>query len=153
MRTDVHLRTSFEPQSAGDLPDGLVVFDAECVLCSAWVNFILPRDPGGRFRFASIQGATGELVASRLGIDSSAPATNVVIIDAVAYFKSDAALAVLSRLPGWRWTQLLKIFPRFMREWTYDRVARNRYALFGRAQRCIVPSPEHAARFLDRVVP
>jgi predicted DCC family thiol-disulfide oxidoreductase YuxK len=92
----------------------------------------------------------GRDIATFLGIDPVAPATNVVILDGIAYFKSDSALAVLERLPGWRWTRMLKPCPRFLRDWIYDRIARNRYWLFGRTDHCIVPSPDHAARFLDR---
>ena len=37
----------------------IVVFDAKCLLCSGWVQFLLKRDVRGVFRFASIQGSTG----------------------------------------------------------------------------------------------
>jgi len=143
-------RSSFAPQPAADLPDGLVVFDGECVLCSGWIQFILPRDSRRRFRFASIQRMPGKEIATRLGIDPDMPATNVVIVEGVAYFKSDSALAVLERLDGWRWTRVLRICPRFIRDWIYDRIARNRYALFGRTASCIVPTTEQATRFLDQ---
>ncbi len=143
-------RSSFAPQAVTDLPDGVVVFDGECVLCSAWVKFILARDSQRRFRFASIQRVPGRNIAARLGIDPEAPATNAVIVEGVAYFKSDSTLAVLQRLPGWQWTRLLRICPRFIRDWAYDRIARNRYALFGRAASCLVPTAEQVARFLDQ---
>ncbi len=143
-------RSSFAPQAVADLPDGVVVFDGECVLCSGWVRFILRRDSQRRFRFASIQRVPGRSIAARLGIDPDAPATNAVIVDGVAYFKSDSTLAVLERLTGWQWTRMLRICPRFIRDWIYDRIARNRYALFGRADRCWVPTADQAARFLDQ---
>jgi len=92
----------------------------------------------------------GKEIATRLGIDPDMPATNVVIVEGVAYFKSDSALAVLERLDGWGWTRALRICPRFIRDWIYDRIARNRYALFGRTESCIVPTPEQATRFLDQ---
>ena len=143
-------RSSFVPQPAADLPDGLVVFDGECVLCSGWIKFILARDSQRRFRFASIQRMPGRSIAARLGIDPDAPATNAVIVDGVAYFKSDSTLAVLQQLNGWRWTRMLRACPRFVRDWTYDRIARNRYALFGCTDSCIVPTADQAARFLDQ---
>ncbi len=143
------LRSSFEPQSVSGLPDGLVIFDGECVLCSGWVNFILPRDPQKQFRFASIQRMPGRAIAAQLGIDPDAPATNVVIVAGVANFKSDSALAVLGALDGWRWTRVLRILPSVLRNWVYDRVARNRYKFFGRANSCRVPTADEGARFLD----
>ncbi len=142
------IRASFNPQRVAGLPDKLVIFDGECVLCSAWVRFVLSRDSGGHFRFASIQGKIGADVACRLNIDPAAPETNAVIIDGMAYFKSDSALAVLDFLPGWRWAKILRVVPRALRDWLYDRIARNRYRLFGRTEHCIVPSEEQSARFL-----
>jgi predicted DCC family thiol-disulfide oxidoreductase YuxK len=133
-----------------DLPDGLILFDGECVLCSGWVKFILPRDPHGQFRFASIQGSPGRELAARLGIDPDSPATNAVVSEGMAHFKSDSALAVLGRLDGWRWTRLLRFCPRFLRDWIYDRIARNRYRLFGREQHCMVPPADWETRFLDQ---
>ena len=143
------MRTSFEPARVEDIPSGLVLFDGECVLCSGWVRFILERDRDARFSFASIQGSTGATIARRLGIDPSDPATNAVVIDGIAYFKSDSALAALSRLYGWQWTRILRTFPRWLRDIVYDRVARNRYSLFGRTDSCMVPRPEQRSRFLD----
>jgi predicted DCC family thiol-disulfide oxidoreductase YuxK len=74
----------------------------------------------------------------------------VVIVDGVAYFKSDSALTVLQRLDGWQWTRVLRLCPRFVRDWIYDRIARNRYALFGSTDSCMVPTAEQEARFLDQ---
>lgn len=142
-------KPTFEPRPAPDMPDGLVIFDGECVLCSAWVRFVIPRDLHGTFRFASIQGQPGRELALRLGIDPDNPATNAVILDAVAYFKSDAALAVLTRIHGWGWTRMFRRFPRIFRDWIYDRIARNRYALFGRTEQCMVPDKDLSARFLS----
>ncbi len=41
-----------------------------------------------------------------------------------------------------------RIVPRRIRDWLYDRIARNRYRLFGKRATCLVPSPEVAARFM-----
>ena len=38
--------------------------------------------------------------------------------------------------------------PRFLRDWLYDRVAKNRYRLFGKKELCLIPAPEERARFL-----
>ena len=41
----------WRPVPAPDLPDGLILFDGVCLLCSAWVRFVVKRDPAARFRF------------------------------------------------------------------------------------------------------
>lgn len=138
----------WQPIAVPDLPDGLVVFDGVCALCSFWVRFVAPRDPAGLYRFAPIQSEAGAELARRFGIDPDYPQTNVVVRDGRAWFKSDAALRVLADLPGWRWTRLLRPVPRVVRDFLYDRIARNRYRLFGRHEACMMPTPELKARFL-----
>ena len=123
---------------SSDVPDGTVLFDGVCVLCSAWFRFVAARSPQTRFRFTPIQGAQGRKLALRLGIDPDNPQTNTVIVDGRAHLRSDAALQILHRLPGWSWTRMALLLPRGPRDWAYDRIARNRYRLFGRRQRPLV---------------
>lgn len=101
-----------------------------------------------RFRFLSIQSDRGRGFAEATGISPDAPETNAVVLHGRFWFKSDAALTVLSQLPGTRWVRILKIVPRWIRDPAYDLIARNRYRLFGRSDVCMVPSPADRARFL-----
>ena len=43
---------------------------------------------------------------------------------------------------------VLRLLPRPLGDWLYDRVARNRYALFGRTEHCMLPPPEWRDRFI-----
>ncbi len=135
-------------QPNDDLPDGLILFDGVCLLCSGWVRFIIPRDPAQVFRFVPIQSTYGQMLAQRFGIDSETPESNAVVGHNLVYFKSDAAIHVLSRLPGWSWIVALQILPKALRDWLYDRIAQNRYRLFGRSKTCMMPTPETAQRFV-----
>lgn len=139
---------SWPPVAAPGEPNGLILFDGVCVLCSSWVRFVIERDPAARFRFVAVQSDRGRALAVRLAIDPDTPETNAVILDGQAYFKSDAAIQALSRLPGWSWVRVLGALPRGVRHWAYDRVARNRYRLFGRTDRCLMPTPELRRHFL-----
>ncbi len=136
------------PKPIAGVPSGLIVFDGVCVFCSRWVQFVIARDSSEEFRFLTIQSEAGRRLAERLGIDPEKPETNAVVLDGVAYMKSDAALMVLSRLPRWRWAGVLRLAPRVVRDWVYDRVARNRYRIFGRTESCMVPGPEIRRRFV-----
>jgi predicted DCC family thiol-disulfide oxidoreductase YuxK len=142
------MQQSWQPQAIDDVPDGLIVFDGVCVLCSGWVRFLIERDDAQLFRFAPIQSAYGRALAERLAIDPETPQTNAVILGGRAYFKSDSAIQALSRLPRWQWVRAFLILPRPLRDWLYDRVARNRYQLFGKTESCMVPSPELLRRFV-----
>jgi predicted DCC family thiol-disulfide oxidoreductase YuxK len=95
-----------------------------------------------------IQNPQGRSLATRLGIDADIPETNAVIIDGYAYFKSDAAIRILERLPRLSWTRRLALVPRIMRDWIYDRVARNRYRVFGKLDTCLMPTPDLARHFV-----
>jgi predicted DCC family thiol-disulfide oxidoreductase YuxK len=139
----------WSPQSAPDEPDGLILFDGVCVFCSRWVRFVIDHDPQGRFRFLPIQSETGRALAARYGIDPEAPQTNAVVLNGRIYFKSDAALTVLGALPGTGPLAALKAAPRFLRDPLYDLIAKNRYAIFGRTDACMVPSAEDRARFVS----
>ena len=107
----------FSPRPARGLPEGLVLFDGVCILCSGWVRFIIPRDPEARFSFLAIQSEQGRAVATALGIDPDDPETNAVVLGGMVHFKSDSAIKVLSTLPGWRWTRWLRPVPRPIRDW------------------------------------
>ncbi|WP_421406388.1 DCC1-like thiol-disulfide oxidoreductase family protein [Agrobacterium tumefaciens] len=43
----------------GDHHGPIILFDAECVLCSVNAQFVLRHDKAGYFRLASMQGAVG----------------------------------------------------------------------------------------------
>lgn len=123
---------AWRPCPAPDMPDGLILFDGVCVLCAGWVRFVVRHDHAGRFRFASVQQEPGRSMAQRLGIDPDAPETNAVVLDGTAYFKFDSILVVLGQFRGGAAVRPLWTVPRGIRNWGYDRVARNRYSLFGR---------------------
>ena len=146
-------RRQWFPLPAPDVPDHLVLFDGVCVLCSRWVQFIIARDPAARFRFVAIQTPLGRNLARRFGIDAENPESNAVIVNGRACFKFDSVLAVLRELPGWRWARIVCVVPRPIRDFVYDRIARNRYRVFGRRDTCLVPAPEVMRRFLDSGAP
>jgi predicted DCC family thiol-disulfide oxidoreductase YuxK len=135
--------------AAPDIED-LILFDGDCVLCSRAAHFVHERDMAQRFKFVAIQSNYGRALAARFGIDADNPETNIAIAGGVAHFKADAALAVLARLPHWRWTRVAHVLPRATRNWLYDRIARNRYQLFGRHERCWAGDPTLAARIVER---
>ena len=128
--------------------DNVILYDGVCVFCSRWVRFVVTRDKARRFRVTAIQSPYGTRLAQAFGIDPHDPDTNAVIHSGVAYFKSDAALKVLSNLPGWSWVRALRAVPKPLRDAVYGLVARNRYRIFGKDDACFVPD----AGFRDRVL-
>jgi predicted DCC family thiol-disulfide oxidoreductase YuxK len=129
--------------------DDVILYDGVCVFCSRWIRFIAARDKKRRFRFTAIQSPYGAHLAQAFGIDPQDPDTNAVIHGGVAFFKSDAALTVLSLLPGWGWARALRVFPKPLRDAVYNLVARNRYRIFGKYEACFVPDAGMRARVLE----
>ena len=127
----------------------IIVFDAECVLCSANARFVLRHDRRGHFRLASMQGATGAALYRRFGIDPADPDSLIVVTGDEALRDSTAIFAIWSGL-GWPWRALaaFRLVPSRLRDPLYRWVARNRYRLFGKRETCWVPSPEQADRVL-----
>ncbi|WP_170975803.1 thiol-disulfide oxidoreductase DCC family protein [Rhizobium sp. FY34] len=132
-----------------DRPGPIIVFDAECILCSANAQFVLTHDKAARFRLASMQGEAGAALFRRHGIDPADPDTLIVVDGDRVLRDSDAILAIYAGL-GWPWraTSMLRLVPRTVRNRVYRLIARNRYRLFGRHDRCWVPSPDYRARML-----
>lgn len=127
----------------------VIVFDAQCVLCSANAQLIMRRDRGQLFRLASMQGEAGAALMRANGVDPSDPETLIVVDGERVLRNSDAILHIYRRL-GWPWRTLavLAIIPRGIRDAAYRLVARNRYRWFGKREQCWIPDAADRHRLL-----
>ena len=140
---------SARESSALDRNGPIILFDAECVLCSANAQFVLRHDVAGRFRLASMQGETGAALYRRFGLDPKDPVSMLVVEGDRMRRDSDAVLSIYEGLGlPWRLLAILRIVPAFLRDPIYRLVARNRYRLFGRRAVCWVAPPEYKDRIL-----
>ena len=127
----------------------IVLFDGVCNLCSTSVQFILQRDPAGKFRFASLQSDLAQRLLTERGLDPKALDSVVVVDGDRLYRESDAALRVARDLKGaWKALTVFRVIPRPVRDWAYRLIARNRYRWFGKKESCWLPTPELRGRFL-----
>ncbi|OBQ94515.1 DCC1-like thiol-disulfide oxidoreductase family protein [Mesorhizobium sp. AA23] len=138
------------PGQAYDARQPLLVFDGVCVFCSGFVQIVLKIDRNKRFRLATAQSPLGEALFREHGLPSEDYDSNLAIIDGAAFTKLDSFVAVMAAL-GWPWraARLLIVLPRPLRDWLYDRIAKNRYALFGRKDSCEIPSAELRQRLIS----
>lgn len=128
----------------------IIVFDAQCLLCSRWVHFVLRHDRLGHIRFASMQGTAGQRLLQQAGLKVEQLETLLVVQGDRSWQNTAAILRVLHQLGGaWRAFWLAWLCPAPLRDAAYRWLARNRYRLFGRSQQCLLAPPQHAARFLD----
>jgi predicted DCC family thiol-disulfide oxidoreductase YuxK len=126
----------------------VLLFDGVCTLCNGFVQFVIQRDPAGRFQFATLQSDAARRLLQ--AAPQPVPDTLVLVENGRVFLRSTAALRVVRglRFP-WPLAFVLVVVPRPLRDWVYDIVARNRYRWFGRRDVCMVPTPELRARFLS----
>lgn len=119
------------------------------MLRSTGVAFLMRHDPEGRVALASAQSELGRALFAHydMQIDDS----YLLIADGRAYTKVDGWVRVAREMGGlWRVAELLRLVPRPLRNWLYDKLAANRYRLFGQTGYCELLTNEQRERMIDR---
>jgi len=127
-----------------------ILFDGVCNLCNGFVQFVIARDPGARFRFAALQSPRAAALLREARHTAPLPDSIVLVEGDRIYVRSAAALRILRglRFP-WPMAFALILLPRFLRDRIYDAIAARRYRWFGRREVCMVPTPDLQKRFLS----
>ena len=142
-------------QSSAVVGTHLVLYDGVCGLCTRLLPFLLRHDRRRVFSFAPLQSTVGRSIVARSGGNPAELTSLYLVADyqtaaARVLTRSDAVLFVAGAL-GWPWraARVLRVIPRAVRDRAYDVVARNRYRVLGRHDRCLAPRPEFRSRFID----
>ena len=126
-----------------------MLFDGVCNLCSGSVRFLIEHDSGATLRFAPLQSDVAGDLLDAVGLHDYDFDTIVLVEGEEYYTKSDAALRIARHLDRpWSLLWAFRYVPRLLRDAVYDIVASSRYAVFGRKEQCMVPTPEVRDRFL-----
>jgi predicted DCC family thiol-disulfide oxidoreductase YuxK len=129
--------------------EAVLLFDGQCALCNACVDFVLQWDRNAVFRFAPLQSPAGQRLRARLGVPAGVDSLVLVRADRF-WIRSSAALGVLRLLPlPWPLFYAYILVPRPLRDAAYDWIAVKRLAWFGRLERCRIPNMAEKPRFLD----
>lgn len=127
----------------------VVLFDGVCKLCNGWAKFLIRHDRHQRIRLATVQSPEGQALLAWAGLPLNEFDTMAVIRDRHYWVQSEAFFEVVAHLPGgWPALRVLRIVPRPLRDWLYNRIAFNRYRLFGKYDSCRLPTADHQRRFL-----
>jgi len=128
----------------------ILLFDGVCNLCNSFVQFIIKRDPEGKFKFASLQSASGQALLKQFGLPRTDFESFVYIKGNECFQQSSAGLRVLKELGGiWKLFYGFIIVPEFIRNFMYNELAKRRYKLFGKKDTCMLPTPGIKSRFLE----
>jgi len=107
-----------------------ILFDGDCSFCNFWVRFISKRDKNKLFTFHSLQSEVGVEIRKKHSISESYD--SIVLIENDKYYlKSTAALRIVKQLKlPWFLIYGFIIIPKFIRDWVYDLIAKNRHKFF-----------------------
>ncbi|MEO6949519.1 MAG: thiol-disulfide oxidoreductase DCC family protein [Ginsengibacter sp.] len=132
---------------------GIILFDGVCNLCNGAVNFVIKRDKKSVFKFAAIQSEEAKNLMMEGDFQSEDLKTFILLLNERFYTKSTAALKVCRYLSGlWPMLYWFMIIPKFIRDFIYNIISRNRYKWFGRKESCTIPTPELQSKFLNDIV-
>lgn len=127
----------------------VILFDGVCNLCNSSVNWVIDRDSKNLFQFASLQSDYGISVVKKFSITGNYMDTVVLLEEDKIFMRSDAVLRILKHLGGvYSLAYVFILVPRFIRDFVYKVIAKNRYRWFGKQDACRIPSPDLKAKFL-----
>jgi predicted DCC family thiol-disulfide oxidoreductase YuxK len=130
----------------------VLFFDGDCGFCSKSVRRVYQFDSRGMIHFAPLQGK----LSKELGLQKYAEkgGGSMVILresDGIMFIKGDALIA-LGKALGGIWAALSVAFslvPKQVRDWAYERVAKNRYRIAGEVNACEMPEEGLRKRMRD----
>jgi predicted DCC family thiol-disulfide oxidoreductase YuxK len=129
--------------------DQIILFDGVCKLCNGWSKFIIRVDTKHIFKLCSVQSSEGQAILKWFNFPTDYFETMLLIQGNKALTKSDSFLEIVKQLSfPWKTLYIAKVLPRIFRDWLYDRIALNRYKIFGKYDYCTLPAPDHLSRFL-----
>jgi len=128
----------------------IILFDGVCNFCNRTINIILKYDKQAYFQFAASQSNAAIGVMQELGLEENTIASVILIEQEKVYTKTDAVIQIANRLSGWpKLFRVLIFIPKPIRDFAYDLIAKNRYALFGKKDNCMIPDASIRHRFLQ----
>jgi len=136
------------PQKDNTSAPSVILFDGVCKLCNRSVNFILRIDRQGRLKLAPLQSDYGRKVLERHGMKSG-PLESMMLLEGERLTSQSTAIIRISKYLGGLWPlcMIMLIIPRFIRDFLYAIIAKNRYQWFGQYNTCRLPDPEFEDRF------
>ena len=127
----------------------IVLFDGICNFCNSSVNFIIDHDKENHFKFAAIQYEAGQTLMKKFNLDP-VNLSSFVLVEGDTYFTKTTAVLRTAKSLGFPWSlsYVFNIIPPFIRNISYNIIAKYRYKWFGKRDACRVPTPELKEKFL-----
>ena len=128
----------------------IILFDGVCNLCNSSVQKVIENDERNLFQFASLQSDFGQKFLRKHNF-SQDEFNSMILIDGDRFYtQSDAALRIGKELKGiYKISGALLWIPKFIRNFVYEIIAKNRYKWFGKKESCWLPTPELKQKFIS----
>ncbi|SRR5690554_1278362 len=136
----------------------VLLYDGQCNLCRAIVQWVAERDKDEVLRFAALQSTPGQQLLAQHSLPPTYLESAVFFEDGRTYLGSDAVLKTLEYVKSpWRNSKVIaRVIPKVFRDWGYKRVSNNRSIiskLAGTIDERWEPGPKLRHRFLDYEFP
>lgn len=129
----------------------VVLYDGVCKLCNAWVVLLLRHRIPRQVRFAAVQSEQGKALLRFAGLPDDNIRTIVLIDGQNHWLRAQAIFRIMRYMPWpWRSLSILRFMPDVISNFCYDRIALNRYRLFGRYDNPYAITSDYNGRFLDQ---
>ena len=129
----------------------ILFFDGLCNFCNTSVDFVWKHNKSRNIYYSSLQSDFTKVKLPSLGIDKINLRTIYFYDGFRVYQKSHAVFMILRNFDGLFYPSLAKIFfiiPRFISDYIYDIISKNRYDILGKSDSCRVPTLEEKDFFL-----
>jgi predicted DCC family thiol-disulfide oxidoreductase YuxK len=126
----------------------VILFDGICNLCNGTVQFLLKNDEKKVFKFASLQSDFAQEFLKNHQFPTDNFGTLILIENDKVFVKSEAAFKIAKHLPKYAWMGIFSLIPRFITDFFYDIISKNRLKWFGKRETCWLPTKELKERFL-----
>ena len=114
------------------------------------MNFILPRDRKGKLKMSPLQSDYSRQILAPHEVKSDLMDSLMLLEGSRLTTKSTAIIRISKYLDGlWPLCMVFLIVPRFIRDFVYDTIAKNRYRWFGKHETCRLPDSDFEDRFYN----
>lgn len=128
----------------------IVYYDGVCGLCDGFVELLVKLDKKKKLKFSSLQGESGKNLLNKLNLDLEEFDTVLFKVNDQVYTKSTAVFKIINSIGG-----IIKLFlvfnllPRRFNDWIYSKVAKNRFKIFGKLDKCDISKFNKPGQFID----
>lgn len=130
----------------------IIFYDGVCALCNFFVKWVLKVDKNEEFLFCTQQSEKAKKLLSKYRVTLTSELDTVILLnsDTGKIFDRSSAFFEVCRKVGYPY-KILTIFlilPKFLTDYAYNLIARNRYRIFGLYPTCPIPDSKDRHRFL-----